>query len=310
METANDDKVTVMNEQTRELAAVHESIIAGSGVTSRFVEAVPGERVQVLEHGDGPPLVMLHGSGPTSLQLLPLISRVERSHVFAIDRPGFGLSDAHPWSGPRRKAAVAWLDTVLDVLELTSIDLLGSSAGGTWAIWYALANPERVRRLVLLGASPTLTATAPPEPLRIVASIDPANPPPMPPPSRETVLQSMSGMGEADTIVQYPDLLDAMVAAARDATSGRASLDELRALIAPDGWQPEAQTDLDELEAVESPTLIIWGRGDPLGGPDAAQHVAQTIPDSRLELLDAGHGPWLGHPDIVASLIEEFLTAD
>ncbi|MBW3665889.1 MAG: glycoside hydrolase family 6 protein [Actinobacteria bacterium] len=34
-----------------------------------------------------------------------------------------------------------------------------------------------------------------------------------------------------------------------------------------------------------------------------------AIPDSRLELLDAGHGLWLGHPDTVAQLVEEFVTA-
>lgn len=309
MSAAHTRKVTVMNEQIRELAAVHESAIGGSGVTSRYIEAVPGEQVHLLEHGDGAALAMLHGSGPTSLQLLPLISRISRSHVVAVDRPGFGLSDPHPWSEPLRKAAVEWLGTVLDALELASVDLLGSSAGGTWAIWFALAHPDRVRRLVLVGAPPTLSATAPPEPLRMVASIDPGNPPQMPPPSRETVVQSMAGMGEGETIVRYPDLLDAMVAAARDATSGQAGLDELRALIAPDGWQPATQTALGELEDLKPPTLVIWGRSDPLGGPQAARQVADAIPDSRLELLDAGHGPWLGHPDTVARLVEEFVTA-
>lgn len=309
MDEAHDEKVTIMNEQKRELSAVHESAIAGSGVTSRFVEVVPGERVHLLEHGEGPSLAMLHGSGPTSLQLLPLISRIRRSHVVAVDRPGFGLSDIHPWSGPRRKAAVEWLDTILDALELQSVDLLGSSAGGTWAIWYALANPDRVTRLVLVGAPPTLSATTPPKPLRMVASIDSENPPQTRPPSRESVVQSMTGMGEGETIVRYPDLLNAMVAAGRDATSGQASLDELQALIAPDGWQPEAHTALGELEDLKPPTLIIWGRSDPLGGPEAARQVAHAIPDSRLELLDAGHGPWLGHPDAVARLVEEFVTA-
>jgi len=297
-----------MNEQTRELGAVHGSVLAAWGATGRFVEAFPGERVHIVEHGDGTPLVMLHGSGPTSLLFLPLISRITRSRVVAIDRPGFGLSDLHPWAGPRRKAAVAWLGVVLDALGATSVDLLGSSGGGTWAIWYALANPDRVRRLVLVGAPPTLSATTPPEHLRMVASIDPANPPPMPPPSRETVLQSMAAMGEAETIVAYPELLDAMVAAGRDATSGRAALDELQAMIAPDGWQPDMLTDLGELGDLQARTLLIWGRSDPLGDPDAARLVAEAIPDSRLELFDAGHGPWFGHPDAVANLVKEFVT--
>src|SRR5919106_2845503 len=115
----------VMNEQTRELSAVHDSVLATWGVGHRFVEAVPGERVHVLEHGDGPPLVILHGTGPTSIQLLPLVSRITRSRVVAVDRPGFGLSDPHDWSGPRRKASVEWLDVVLDALGLEAVSLLG-----------------------------------------------------------------------------------------------------------------------------------------------------------------------------------------
>jgi pimeloyl-ACP methyl ester carboxylesterase len=299
----------VMNEQTRELATVHDSVLADWQVSHRFVEAVPGERVHVTERGDGPPLVMLHGSGPTSLLFLPLISRITRARVVAIDRPGFGLSDPHPWTEPRRKAAVEWLDSVLDTVGLPSVDLLGSSAGGTWAIWYALARPDRVRRLVLVGAPPALSATAPPAPLRMVASIDPANPPDAPPPSRETVLASMAGMGEAETIVRYPDLFDAMVAAGRDATSGRASLDELKALITPDGWQSEVLTDVTELRALAPTTLLVWGRNDPLGGADAATTVAEAIPSSRLEMVDAGHGPWFGHPVTVARLVEEVVAA-
>lgn len=299
-----------MNEQTRELSAVHDAVLAAWGVSHRFVEAVAGEHVHVLEHGDGPPLVILHGSGPTSLQLLPLVCRITRSRVVAVDRPGFGLSDLHHWSAPRRKASVEWLDLVLDALGLQAVSLLGSSAGGTWALWYALANPDRVRRLVLVGAPPALSATTPPEPLRMAASIDPANPPEMPPPSRETVVGSMAAMGEAETIIRYPDLVDAMIAAGRDATSGQARLDELKALITTDGWQPEVQTNLDELRTLAPPTLLIWGRADPLGDPVAANLVADAIPNSRLELLDAGHGPWLGHPDAVANLVEGFVTGD
>jgi pimeloyl-ACP methyl ester carboxylesterase len=101
-----------------------------------------------------------------------------------------------------------------------------------------------------------------------------------------------------------------MVAAGRDATSGRARLDELKALITTDGWQPDVQTDLGELRSIATPTLLIWGRADPLGDPDVAKLVADAIPDSRLELLDAGHGPWLGHPDTVANLVEDFVAGD
>ena len=54
----------------------------------------------------------------------------------AIDLPGVGLSD--PIDLPRkryRETAVAWLDSLLDALELDAAALLGHSGGGRWALW-------------------------------------------------------------------------------------------------------------------------------------------------------------------------------
>src|SRR6266508_3330436 len=68
------------------------------------------------------------------------------------------------------RASVEWLDGVLDALGLDATALAGNSMGGTWALWYALARPERVRRLVLLGAAPLLPGTRVPPPLRVMAT--------------------------------------------------------------------------------------------------------------------------------------------
>jgi len=301
------ERRTASQMHTQELIAAHASVLAGTGVTSRYVEAVPGEHVHVLEHGQGKPALMLHGSGPTALQFLPLITQIPDSSVIAVDRPGFGLSDPHDWPEDRRQAAVEWIDQLLEALDLETVDLLGSSAGGTWAIWYAIAHPGQLTNLVLLGAPPTLTVNAPPAPLRMVASIDPANPPPLPPPSRDTVIQSMAGMGEGDTITKYPAQIEAMVAAAKDPITGRASLDELKALISADGWQLGVETPIDELGELKAPTLLIWGDNDPLGGTQAAQQTANAIPQSQLEIVHAGHGPWLGQPKKIAERITQFI---
>jgi len=48
-------------------------------------------------------------------------------------------------------AAVAWLDQLLDSLRLDSAAMLGHSAGGLWALWYALAQLDRISRLLLIG---------------------------------------------------------------------------------------------------------------------------------------------------------------
>jgi pimeloyl-ACP methyl ester carboxylesterase len=61
--------------------------------------------------------------------------------------------------GRYRQAAVAWVDRLFDALDLDGAVLLGHSGGGLWALWYALARPDRVRRLVFL-IHPTLTLPA------------------------------------------------------------------------------------------------------------------------------------------------------
>ena len=53
-----------------------------------------------------------------------------------------------------REAAIAFVDEVVAELGLQTSALAGNSMGGTWALWYALARPDRVRRLVLIGSAP------------------------------------------------------------------------------------------------------------------------------------------------------------
>jgi len=306
-ETVGTARSVLRTTHSDEVIAAHERVLSGSGALSRYVDVSPGQRVHVIESGAGPSLVLLHGSGPTALQFLPLLDRLRGLRAMAVDRPGFGLSD--PAEGPpaRRDASVASLAAILDALDLQSTALLGNSMGGTWALWYALAHPDRVSRLVLLGAPPLMPGTRVPPPMLAVATPATGSPPPMPPASRESVVQSMSVFGEAGTIAEYPEQIDAMVAAGHDDTGLGARFAELRAVIAPTGWQPALAMGVEELRRLKVPTLLIWGEHDPLGDADVAQDAATTIPNARLELLPSGHAPWLGHPDRVASLVRDFV---
>jgi pimeloyl-ACP methyl ester carboxylesterase len=141
-----------------EVGQVYERVLAGSSMRSRHVE-VGGGGVHLLEKGAGPPVVLLHGTRDPAGFLLPLLNELQGVHAIACDRPGVGLSD--PIDLPRdhyRERAVEWLDRLLDTLELDTTTLVGHSGGGVWALWYALAHPDRVKRLVLLGV-PTLPKT-------------------------------------------------------------------------------------------------------------------------------------------------------
>jgi pimeloyl-ACP methyl ester carboxylesterase len=276
----------------------------------RHIE-VSGRRVHVIEAGEGPPVVFLHGSNTSSLSLLPVLERLEGVRAIAVDRPGFGLSE--PVRVPRerfRDAAVEFIDEVLDELGLQTSPIAGNSMGGTWALWYALARPERVRRLVILGSAPLLPGTRPPLPLRVTAAPLVGDLlPHLIKPNRKLVVRLMASMGEQDTIVRYPELLESVVAAARDPINSAANLAELRAIISPTGFRPSARMYADELRRLNAPTLLIWGDHDPVGTAEVARETAGLIPRAQLELLPAGHVPYLGHPQRVSELLSTFIRS-
>jgi hypothetical protein len=110
-------------------------------------------------------------------------------------------------------------------------------------------------------------------------------------PTPRSLVRLLSSVGEGDTIVRYPDLIDALVAAGNDPVARTADLAELRALIQPFGFRRSMRISADELRSIGARTLFIWGDRDPLGSTDVARDEARLIPNARLEVLPAGHVP-------------------
>lgn len=296
-----------------EVVRAHERILDRSPARSRFIEVRSGRRVHVIEAGEGPPVLHLHGTGTSSLSLLPLFEHLEGVRILAVDRPGFGLSD--PVSVPReryRDTAVEFVDEVIDALGLETPVLAGGSAGGLWALWYALAHPERVRRLALLTGVPLLPGTRVPVPLWITVTpvlgellartIKP---------NEKMVVRFMASMGEKGTIVCYPDLIESLVAAGNDPVAAATSFVEHRAVISPlfPRYRRALRAQPEELRGLTVPTLMIWGDQDPIGGVEAAQATATLIPKAQLEVLPAGHVPYLAHPEPVFEVLSKFVRS-
>jgi pimeloyl-ACP methyl ester carboxylesterase len=298
-----------------EIRQVYERLLAGASVRSRHVQMDAGNRVHLLEQGAGPPVVLLHGTGNPAGFFLPLLHELHGVRAMAPDRPGVGLSDPIDLpAGRYRQSAIAWLDRLLDTLELDATALLGHSGGGVWALWYALAHPDRVKRLVLLGV-PTLPKTRCPLPIRLVATpglgqllsrLAPPNP-------KSMLRFAHHAAREKATLARHPDLVDLLVAAARDPITDRATKAEFRALISPfallspSGFRRRARMRPDELRQVATPTLVLWGEQDPVGSVPVAQAVTELIPHARLAVLPTGHGPWLGQPAQTATTVMDFV---
>src|SRR5215207_1472859 len=83
---------------------------------SQFLD-VRGIRTHLREHGDGPPMLVLHGAGGAG-PWRPYLERLsERFRVILPDHPGFGASDSAPWIQNMDDVVYHYLD-LLDLLGI------------------------------------------------------------------------------------------------------------------------------------------------------------------------------------------------
>ena len=292
-----------------ELVDLYDRMVRAARARGRFVVRPAGQRVHIVDLGQGEAVLHLHGTNTSALSHLMIAERMRATRSYLVDRPGCGLSDPSDFTpGTFRDHAVRFVDEVLDALELDSATIVGASGGGIWATWYALARPDRVRRLVMLGSNPALPGVRVPLPLRLTVTpvLGDAMASGMRP-TRRMLLRLMSSMGEADTIINHPDLMDSLVAGARDPVAVEANRRELLALTSPFGWRPSMRLTPQELSRLKMSTLMIWGDHDPVVSVEHARAAAAVIPQAQLEVVPAGHVPQLGHPDLVAELLGRFV---
>lgn len=115
---------------------------------------VDGVRLHVVERGEGPPVVLIHGNLVTArdFEASGLLQSLSRNHhVIAFDRPGFGHS-----TRPRDRlwtpsAQAELLHAAFAQLGVQQAVVVGHSMGAMVALALALDHPEDVQRLVLLG---------------------------------------------------------------------------------------------------------------------------------------------------------------
>ncbi len=115
-------------------------------------------RIYFNDAGDGPAVIMLHGGGPGasgwsnySRNIGPFVEAGFR--VILPDCPGFGQSDALVLDEPRGLVNTRAVVGLMNHLGIDKATLVGNSMGGASALTFALEQPDRLDRLVLMGAA-------------------------------------------------------------------------------------------------------------------------------------------------------------
>ncbi len=128
-----------------------ERLLEGVPVTERH-DTFAGIPTALLEGGEGPPLVLLHGPGESAVNwrwVLPDL--VEERRVIAPDLPAHGSSGTG--EGPLdREQALAWLDEVIEATCESPPVVVGHVLGGAIAARYAVDHSDRLRGLVLVDS--------------------------------------------------------------------------------------------------------------------------------------------------------------
>jgi pimeloyl-ACP methyl ester carboxylesterase len=265
--------------------------------------------VNVIDLGDGPALVFVHGlsgSWPNWLEQLPVFADTRR--VIAMDLPGFGHSPM-PVEQITISSYAQILDELLGKLGVSAATLVGNSMGGFISAELAIAFPQRVERLVLVSAAGISTNGR-----RDVQRAVPA----LRRMERVVAAYTTWVAAHSDAVARHPGLRNAalgLVTRHPSRLNPALAAEQLRGAGKP-GFMQALQANLDypireRLPEIACPTLIVWGEEDKVIPVRDAGVFEELIPGSRKVLFeDTGHMAMLERPAAFNQLLEEFLDGE
>lgn len=271
---------------------------------------VNGAGYNVEVHGEGPPLLLLHGFTGSTRSWDPHVQRIRAlapakggwsSHsIVSIDLLGHGQSDAPADSERyRMECACDDISTVLDTLGHSRAAVLGYSMGGRLALHLAVECPDRVAALVLESASPGIA-----EPMErrnraardaeLAMSIE-----------REGVPAFVRRWEDAPIFETQRVLPEAVRAALRSQRLNNSPTGLANSLR---GMGAAAQEPLwERLGAVDVPTLLLAGEHD-AKYRGLLEGMWERLPRVGAAIIpDAGHAVHLEQPEIFVHRVVEFL---
>jgi len=251
-----------------------------------------GVRLHYAEQGDpaGQPVILLHGytdSWFSFSRVLPLLGAKYR--VYALDLRGHGDSD-RPASGYQFHDFAADVVAFMDAKGLKRATIVGHSMGSFIAQQIALAAPERVERLVLVGSATTVRNNVVLELQQAVETLG------------DPVPAKFAREFQASTIYQPlpDDFMDRVVAESLKLPA-RVWRATMTGMLAADGKT--------KLGNIKTPTLILWGDQETVFPRAEQDLLAAQLPQAILQVYPkTGHALHWERPEQFVHDLEEFIT--
>lgn len=252
--------------------------------------------------GSGAPVLLLHGSGPGVSAYanwrLPIQHLSGDLRLIAPDLAGFGYTEVPDGTAYTRALWVEQVVALLDALGIEQASVVGNSFGGSIALALAVAHPERVDRIVLMGAVGV--------PFEITAGLDAVW-------GYEPSVETM-GRLMRETFAYDPGLVTDELVRMRYEASIRPGAQEAFSSMFPaprQRWVDAMAIPEADVRALAHRALIVHGRDDKVIPLSNSLTLLDWIDDSRLHVFGrCGHWTQIEHAQGFADQVRLFLTAD
>lgn len=284
---------------------------AGISPLSKRIETTgPVRHVHYLELGEGRPLILIHGGGSNSGEWMNILKTLsENFHLYVVDRPGCGLTDSIDYTGiDYRESAINFITSFMDAAGLQKTSLLGQSMGGYFSICFAMEHPERVEKLLLIGAPAGMNRWIPVM-LRMLGTKG----------LNRFLVKTVAKASIKNVVMVHKQLLVADVKNLSEnyfrycyysqLLSGyeKGFLTMLENVLTLKGWRKDLYIG-DQLHHLKIPVRFIWGDSDAFEKPETGKPKTSGIVDCMFEVVsNAGHSPWLDQPEKCVSSIISML---
>lgn len=270
---------------------------------SRWAD-VEGMRVHYRDRGEGPALLLLHGSNASLHTWEPWVAGLRGEHrVVTVDLPGHGLTGPRPGDDGRGYGIgelVAFVHHFAGAVALDRFTVGGNSLGG-WVAWeYAVVHPDRVEGLILVDAAGYPMETPDSLGFRIL----------MTPGLREvtrwvsprSVFETSIAESYGDPSRVTADLVDRyyelnLREGNRGATVARFA-------------GPVERLEPERIATIRVPTLVLWGADDRLIPRTFADRFGRDIPGAVVRVYPGlGHVPMEEAPERTLPDVRAFLAS-
>lgn len=242
-----------------------------------YIEA-GGLRTYYEVHGDGEPVVLLHGGLATVDTWGAQVEALSRHYrVYTPERRGHGRTADVP--GPISYAAMA-ADTVawLEAMSVPKASLIGWSDGGVVAALVAITRPDLVHKLVIIGQYLSRDGEWPSSRAELDESAAD--------PETLSMFQQLHAPLSPDGPDHFPVVYEKVMRM----------------------WRDEPEIPLSDIAAIAAPTLIMQGDGDWVRVEHSAL-LSRTIPDAQLAVVPGtSHVLPMEKPGLVNTLLSDFLA--